>query len=81
MLSQRSVGIRTSALLCQLGLVTLGYWAWLYIWQSALFAEPKLLQRYLLYNEFLAFETLNREGVRNRSVIAKEVGATKRRSA
>jgi putative colanic acid biosynthesis UDP-glucose lipid carrier transferase len=53
MLSQRSVGFRTSVLLCQFVLVTLSYWCWLFIWQNSLFAERTILQRYLLYNEFL----------------------------
>jgi exopolysaccharide biosynthesis polyprenyl glycosylphosphotransferase len=53
MVSQRSIGIRTLALMWQLVLVTLSYWGWMYIWQSALFSQRDILQRYLLFNEFL----------------------------
>jgi FlaA1/EpsC-like NDP-sugar epimerase len=53
MLSQRSVGIYSVGLFCQLLMVTASFWAWLFIWQGELFAQPSLLQRYLLYNEFL----------------------------
>jgi putative colanic acid biosynthesis UDP-glucose lipid carrier transferase len=53
MVSHRSIGIRTLALACQLVLVTLSFWGWLFIWQTALFEEHGILQRYLLYNEFL----------------------------
>src|SRR5208283_5062561 len=53
MVSHRSIGIRTLALACQLVLVTLSFWGWLFIWQTALFEERGILQHYLLYNEFL----------------------------
>src|SRR5260221_12005362 len=53
MVSQRSIGIRSLSLLWQVVRVTLSYWGWLYIWQSALFSQREVLQRYLLLNEFL----------------------------
>ena len=53
MVNQRSIGIRTLTLFWQLVLVTLSYWGWMLIWQSALFTQHDILQRYLLYNEFL----------------------------
>jgi undecaprenyl-phosphate glucose phosphotransferase len=53
MVSQRSIGIRSLSLLWQVVLVTVSYWGWLYIWQSALFSQREVLQRYLLLNEFL----------------------------
>ena len=53
MVGNRSIGIRSLALVCQLLMVTLSFWGWLFIWQTALFAEPETLKQYLLYNEFL----------------------------
>src|SRR5580692_3145555 len=53
MVSHRSIGIRTSALACQLLMVTFSFWGWLLIWQSDLFVDRDVLKRYLLYNEFL----------------------------
>jgi putative colanic acid biosynthesis UDP-glucose lipid carrier transferase len=53
MVSQRSIGIRTLTLFWQLVLVTLSYWGWMCIWQSGLLSQRDVLQRYLLYNEFL----------------------------
>jgi putative colanic acid biosynthesis UDP-glucose lipid carrier transferase len=53
MLSNRSVGIRTLALLWQMILVTLSFWGWLFIWQNAAFDEGMAWPRYCLYNEFL----------------------------
>jgi len=53
MISHRSIGIRSSALVCQLLMVTCSFWGWLFVWQAGLFAEPEALKRYLLYNEFL----------------------------
>ena len=53
MVSQRSIGIRTSALLWQLVLVTLSFWGWLFIWQNELFEDHSVLGRYMIYNEFL----------------------------
>jgi exopolysaccharide biosynthesis polyprenyl glycosylphosphotransferase len=41
------------ALLCQLVMVSLSFWVWLFIWQPVLFTEPQTLKPYLLYNEFL----------------------------
>lgn len=58
MVSQRSLGIRSLALLLQLVLVTLSYWGWFLIWQSALLGEREMLERYLLYNEFLLIGVL-----------------------
>jgi exopolysaccharide biosynthesis polyprenyl glycosylphosphotransferase len=58
MVGNRSIGIRSLALVCQLILVTLGFWGWLFIWQAALFVEPQLLKQYLLYNEFLLIGVL-----------------------
>src|SRR3974390_2510505 len=53
MVSQRSIGIRTLALLWQLVMVSASFWGWLFIWQTSLFENREILQRYLLYNEFL----------------------------
>jgi putative colanic acid biosynthesis UDP-glucose lipid carrier transferase len=53
MVSHRSIGIRTSTLVCQLLMVTISFWGWLFIWQTSLFTERDVLKRYLLYNEFL----------------------------
>ncbi len=53
MVSHRSIGIRTSALVCLLLLVTFSFWGWLLVWQTSLFADPGIMKRYLLYNEFL----------------------------
>jgi exopolysaccharide biosynthesis polyprenyl glycosylphosphotransferase len=53
MVSNRSIGIRSLALVCQLVMVTLSFWVWLFIWQPVLFAELQTLKPYLLYNEFL----------------------------
>jgi exopolysaccharide biosynthesis polyprenyl glycosylphosphotransferase len=53
MVSHRSIGIRTLALFWQLVAVTVSFWGWLLIWQSGLFDERIMLQRYLVYNEFL----------------------------
>ena len=64
MVSQRSIGIRTLALLWQLVLVTLSYWGWMFIWQSPLFSDHEVLQRYLLFNEFLLIGLLFGSGHR-----------------
>src|SRR5271165_5968262 len=53
MISHRSIGIRSSALVCQLLMVTCSFWVWLFIWQTALFDDREMMKRYLLYNEFL----------------------------
>src|SRR5215475_599773 len=53
MVSQRSIGIRTLALFWQLVMVTVSYWVWMAVWQSSLFSQREILQRYLFYNEFL----------------------------
>jgi exopolysaccharide biosynthesis polyprenyl glycosylphosphotransferase len=53
MLSNRSIGIRTMSLLALLALVSIGFWGWLYIWEDTLFFQRRLLEPYLLYNEFL----------------------------
>src|SRR5581483_7963103 len=53
MIGNRSIGLRTLALLCQLVLVTASFWVWLFIWQPALFVEFESVKRYLLYHEFL----------------------------
>lgn len=53
MLANRSIGIRTLGLFWQLTLVTLTYWGWLFIWQSA-FVDPGIeMPKYVLYCEFL----------------------------
>src|SRR5579863_7090616 len=65
MVGNRSIGIRTLALFCQLLLVTISYWAWLFVWQSSLFAEPGTFNRYLLYNEFLLVGLLFSWGRKN----------------
>lgn len=53
MVSQRSIGIRGLALIWQVILVTLSYWGWMLVWQSALVGQREVVQRYLLLNEFL----------------------------
>jgi exopolysaccharide biosynthesis polyprenyl glycosylphosphotransferase len=53
MISQRSIGFRSFALFWQLLIVTASFWGWLFIWESSLFDERMILERYLLYNEFL----------------------------
>ena len=53
MVSQRSIGIRSLTVIWQLVLVTASYWGWLLIWQSALFSQTEVLQRYGVLNEFL----------------------------
>ena len=58
MISQRSLGIRSLGLIWQLVLVTLSYWGWMVIWQSAIFAQREVLERHLLFNEFLLIGTL-----------------------
>ena len=70
MVSQRSLGIRTLALFWQLVLVSLSFWAWLWIWQTAKFGDRAVLQRYLLYNEFLLVGILFGFGGRNPSAEA-----------
>lgn len=70
MVSQRSVGIRTLALFWQLVLVSLSFWVWMWIWQTAKFDDRAVLQRYLLYNEFLLVGILFGFGGRNPSVEA-----------
>lgn len=64
MVSQRSVGIRALALWWQLVLVTVSFWGWLFIWQNELFAQRAILERYLLYNEFLLVGILFGSGVK-----------------
>jgi exopolysaccharide biosynthesis polyprenyl glycosylphosphotransferase len=64
MLANRSIGIRTLALLCQLVIVTLSFWGWLFIWESSIFEESAQLQHYTLYNEFLLIGVLF--GLRNK---------------
>jgi len=64
MVSHRSIGIRTLALFWQLVLVTLSYWGWMCVWQSALFSQREILPRYLLYNEFLLIGLLFGSGNR-----------------
>ena len=53
MVSQRSIGIRTLSLFWQLVIVSASFWGWLFIWQTSLFSQREILERYLLYNEFL----------------------------
>jgi exopolysaccharide biosynthesis polyprenyl glycosylphosphotransferase len=53
MVSHRSIGIRALASIWQLFGVTFSFWGWLFIWQGALFDQHVILQRYLVYNEFL----------------------------
>jgi putative colanic acid biosynthesis UDP-glucose lipid carrier transferase len=64
MVSQRSIGIRSLTLLWQLVLVSLSYWVWLFIWQMELFGNRLILERYLLYNEFLLVGILFGSGAR-----------------
>src|SRR5271166_3657113 len=65
MVSHRSIGTRTLALACQLVMVTFSFWAWLYIWQNALFTDRYILKRYLLYAEFLLIGILFSWGRKN----------------
>ena len=58
MVGNRSIGIRSLALVCQLVMVTLSFWVWLFIWQPTLFTEPHALSPYVLYNEFLLIGVL-----------------------
>jgi exopolysaccharide biosynthesis polyprenyl glycosylphosphotransferase len=53
MVGHRSIGIRALASFWQMIGVTASFWGWMFIWQSALLDEHVLLQRYLVYNEFL----------------------------
>jgi exopolysaccharide biosynthesis polyprenyl glycosylphosphotransferase len=53
MVSHRSIGIRALASFWQLVGVTVSFWGWLLIWQSAWMDEHVALQSYLVYNEFL----------------------------
>src|SRR5262249_4680202 len=53
MLSHRSIGIRTLCLFWQMVLVTLTFWGWLFIWLNEECGDRRLLERYLLYNEFM----------------------------
>ncbi|HEX3799010.1 MAG TPA: sugar transferase [Verrucomicrobiae bacterium] len=53
MVSHRSIGIRSSALACQMLLVTCSFWGWFLIWQSSFVWDVGALKGYLLYNEFL----------------------------
>jgi lipopolysaccharide/colanic/teichoic acid biosynthesis glycosyltransferase len=53
MLSHRSIGIRTICLFWQVFFVTLGFWGWLFVWFNEVVDDRVLLERYLLYNEFL----------------------------
>src|SRR5262245_36928153 len=64
MVSQRSIGIRTLTLFWQLVLVTLSYWGWMCVWQSALLSQRETVQRYLLFNEFLLIGLLFGSGGR-----------------
>jgi len=58
MLANRTLGIRTLALLLQLALVALSFFGWLFIWESSVFESPADLQRYTLYGEFLLIGVL-----------------------
>jgi exopolysaccharide biosynthesis polyprenyl glycosylphosphotransferase len=64
MISQRSIGIRSFTLFWQLLIVTISFWGWLFIWESFLFAERTILERYLFYNEFLLLGILFGSGVK-----------------
>jgi putative colanic acid biosynthesis UDP-glucose lipid carrier transferase len=64
MVSQRSIGIRTLALICQVLAVASSYWGWFLIWQGGLLAQPRTAQRYCLYNEFLLIGILFGAGAR-----------------
>jgi exopolysaccharide biosynthesis polyprenyl glycosylphosphotransferase len=68
MLANRSIGIRTLTLLCQLVIVTLSYWGWLFIWESSFFEGSAELQHYTLYNEFLLIGILF--GLRNKREVS-----------
>ena len=53
MFSSRSLGIRTLCWLLLMGMVTLSFWGWLFIWEQGLFVMRWEFDRYLIYNEFL----------------------------
>ncbi len=53
MIINRSMGLRTFSLLWLLAFVTLSFWGWLYLWEGAVFYDIGMIQKYVLYNEFL----------------------------
>jgi putative colanic acid biosynthesis UDP-glucose lipid carrier transferase len=53
MLIDRSIGIRTLGLFCQTVLVTVSLWGWLFLSENGVIKDRALLERILLYNEFL----------------------------
>jgi exopolysaccharide biosynthesis polyprenyl glycosylphosphotransferase len=59
--------MRSLSLFCLLGLVTLGFWGWLLIWEQSLVFEPGKLGPYFLYNEFLLIGILFGSSVKRRS--------------
>jgi putative colanic acid biosynthesis UDP-glucose lipid carrier transferase len=67
MVGQRSIGIRTLVLFWQLVVVTLAYWSWMLIWQPTLFDACEIVQRYLVYNEFLLIGVLFGSGRKGES--------------
>src|SRR5437899_3473645 len=67
MVGQRSIGIRTLVLFWQLVVVTLAYWGWMLIWRPTLFDACEIIQRYLVYNEFLLIGVLFGSGRKRES--------------
>src|ERR1700677_2361649 len=60
MLLNRSSGIKGLSAFCLLALVTLSFWGWLYIWNSAAFESWYGIEKYSFYNEFLLIGVFSR---------------------
>src|SRR5262249_16460774 len=58
MVSDRSIGIRTLGLFCQMVLLTISLWSWLFLTESGALYDRALLERLLLYTEFLLVGSL-----------------------
>ena len=58
MLANRSMGFHGLFVVLLLGLVTISFWAWLFIWQTSVFLDRAAIDKYLLYNEFLLIGVL-----------------------
>jgi putative colanic acid biosynthesis UDP-glucose lipid carrier transferase len=67
MLANRSIGFHGLSVVLLLGLVTLSFWGWLFIWENALFFDHAALAKYVLYNEFLLIGILFGVGGRRHS--------------
>jgi putative colanic acid biosynthesis UDP-glucose lipid carrier transferase len=60
MLLNRSSGIKGLSAFCLLVLVTLSFWGWLYLWNSAIFSSWWAIEKYSFYNEFLLIGIFSR---------------------